>query len=72
MQKPMTKSQFISHTYRGGQVTLEADDGFHTVSRTKAGYYAVDGKGNHTLTGICTWFGAYHAQYGEAVFFPKR
>ena len=71
-QKIMTKAQFISHVRHGGKVVFEAEDGLHTVTKAIApGYYAVDDKEiPHTLQGITTWFGAYHTQYGEAVFFP--
>lgn len=67
----MTVTEFIAHTYRGGSVKLEASGGFYIVKRRKDGFYTADGRGKHSLDGIRTWFGVYHAEFGSAVFYPR-
>ncbi len=67
----LTVTEFVAGTYNGNEYEFEAEDGFHTVARRPDGYYTVDGKSKELLEGIRTWFGTYHYEFGEAVFYPR-
>jgi len=66
----ITRTEFISRTYRGETVVVNGGYGPQEIRRLEDGYYTVDGEGHHSLYGLLEWLGSYHAEFGEAVFWP--
>jgi hypothetical protein len=64
----ITIAQLVAQTHRGRVVKVRGGEIANHPERK--GFYTVDGKGIHSLTGLRMWLGSYHYEFGEAVFYP--